>query len=237
MPTAKKTATKKTTAKKSTALSSAKISQGTATQSSKVSRMEVLPRKTKITLIVVVIIALVGIILFLNKGLFIAGLVNGEPVSRIEVISELEKQQGGATLNRIIDKKLILQEAEEKNISVSDEEIEQKRTEIINQVTGGNEESFSQVLQSQGLTPEQFVQELRIQIMVEKMLADVTSVTDEEFNKFIQDNPDLVENAQNEEETRSQLRQQLAQQKLQTEYNTWMEELRKDADILRFVSY
>src|SRR5690606_6184085 len=112
---------------------------------------------------------------------------------------------------------------------------EQKRTEIINQVTGGNEESFSQVLQSQGLTPEQFVQELRIQIMVEKMLAEVTSVTDEEFNKFIQDNPDLVENAENEEETRSQLRQQLAQQKLQTEYNTWMEGLRKDADIVRFV--
>lgn len=242
MPTAKKTTTKPA-AKRRTAVKKASSVESSIsnTTSDKLNlnpfKMEVLPKKTKIILIVLICAVLLGVIVFANRGLFIASLVGGEPISRIAVIQELEKQQGAAVLNRLIDRKLIIQEAEKNNITVSQEEIDAKRSEIINQVSDGNEENFEQILTAQGLTQESFVDELKIQLYVEKMLNDKTEVSDEEFNQFITNNPDLLATAENEEETRAQLKEQLKQQKLQTEYNTWMESLRNNGSVVRFVNY
>lgn len=242
MSTAKKTTTETTQRKRPAAKKKEEVaSKDLSTSSDKLQlnpfKLEVLSKKTKITLIVLVLAVLLGILLFINRGLFIAGLVNGEPISRLEVIQELEKQQGAGVLNRLIDRKLIIQEGEKRNLSVSQEEIDNKRKEIIDQVSSGNEENFAQILAAQGLTQESFTNELRIQLLVEKMLEEKTQVTDEEFNKFITDNPDLLENAEGGEEARAQLKEQLRQQKLQTEYNTWMENLRNTGNVVRFVNY
>lgn len=235
MPEAKKKTSK--TAAKKTPTKKAVSSEAMTAETSSPLKLEVLSKKTKRNLIIVAVLILLGVILFLNRGLFIAGLVNGEPISRIEVVKELEKQQGAGVLNRLIDRKLIAQEAQKQNLSVTNEEVDAKRKEIIDQVSGGNEENFQQILTSQGLSEEAFREELRIQILVEKMLEERVVVTDEEFDSFIQNNPDLLTNAENEEQARAQLRDQLAQQKLQTEYNTWMEELRNSGNVVRFVNY
>ena len=238
MPTAKKTTLrKKPAAKKKEEV----ILKDLNTSSDKLQlspfKLEVLSKKTKIILIVLVGAVLLGIILFANRGFFIAGLVNGEPISRLEVIQELEKQQGAGVLNRLIDRKLIIQEADKQKVTVTQEEIDAKRKEIVDQVSSGNEENFKQILTAQGLTQESFIEELRIQLYVEKMLEEKTHVTDEEFNQFVKDNPDLLANAENEKDSKAQIREQLKQQKLQTEYNTWMESLRNNGNIVRFVNY
>ena len=242
MPTAKKTTAKPSAKKRAVVKKDAvEISESMESLSIRTSstpfKLEVLPRKTKIILIVLAVAVLLGIILYVNKGFLIAGLVGGEPISRIEVIQELEKQQGAGVLNRLIDRKLIIQEAEKQKITVTQEEIDAKKAEIVNQVSGGNEENFKQILTAQGLTQESFIEELRIQLYVEKMLNEKTQVADEEFNQFVKDNPDLLANAENEQEARVQLREQLKQQKLQTEYNTWMESLRNNGNVVRFVNY
>jgi len=242
MPTAKKTTTKPSAKKRAVVRkNSTTVLESMESLDSKTSstpfKLEVVSRKTKITLIVLAIAALLGIILFANRGFFIAGLVNGEPISRIEVIQELEKQQGAGVLNRLIDRKLIIQEADKQKVTVTQEEIDAKRKEIVDQVSSGNEENFKQILTAQGLTQESFIEELRIQLYVEKMLEEKTHVTDEEFNQFVKDNPDLLANAENEKDSKAQIREQLKQQKLQTEYNTWMESLRNNGNIVRFVNY
>jgi len=200
-------------------------------------KMDVLSKRNKTILLVVIGLILLGIIIFVNRGLFIAALVNGEPISRIAVIGDLEKQHGAEALNRMIDKKLILQEAEKQNLSPTQEDIDAKRKEIVDQVSGGDEENFKQILSSQGLSEEDFSEELKIQIVAEKMLSDNVEVTDEEFNQFVENNPDLLENAEDQEAAAASLREQLKQQKLQTEYSTWIENLRKDANVVNFVNY
>jgi len=65
-------------------------------------------------LVVVLVVAA-----FLLKGLFIAALVNGQPISRFTVISELEKQSGKQALTSLVNQTLIFQEAKKKNITVS----------------------------------------------------------------------------------------------------------------------
>jgi len=240
MPTTKKTTTVRKTAPRKKVvkkeISDLDLSEDVKSSKS-LNKLEVLPKKTKLILVVIVCLILVGIIIFLNRGLFIAGLVNGEPISRLEVVNELEKQQGAAVLNRLIDRKLILQEAEKKNVEVTDDEINAKRTEIVKQVSGGDEANFSQILTSQGLTPEQFTEELRVQLLVEKMLSKNTQVSDEEFNQFLEKNPDLLENSENQDQARAQLREQLKQQKLQTEYVKWLDGLRNNGSVIKFVNY
>ena len=243
MPTAKrvtttrKTATRKPSVKKDSAASKNTSTERADSQVSPFSKFEVLPKKTKLIILTILGAVLLGIIIFLNRSLFVASVVNGEPISRLEVIRELEKQQGASVLGRLIDRKLILQESEKNNIEVTQDEIDKKKKEIIQQVSNGDEANFAEILKSQGLSDEQFIEELRVQIMVEKMLSKNTEVTDEEFNKFLESNPDLLENSENQDETRAQLKEQLKQQKLQTEYTTWMENLRKNGDVIRFVSY
>lgn len=240
MPTTKKTTTARKTAPRKKVvkkeISDLDLSEDVKSSKS-LNKLEVLPKKTKLILVVIVCLILVGIIIFLNRGLFIAGLVNGEPISRLEVVNELEKQQGAAVLNRLIDRKLILQEAEKKNVEVTDDDINAKRTEIVKQVSGGDEANFSQILTSQGLTPEQFTEELRVQLLVEKMLSKNTQVSDEEFNQFLEKNPDLLENSENQDQARAQLREQLKQQKLQTEYVKWLDGLRNNGSVIKFVNY
>lgn len=235
MPEAK--TTPKKPARKKTAAKGPLSSSSMTTESQSPFKLEVLPKRTKRALIIIAVLVLLGIIIFLNRSLFIAGLVNGEPISRIEVIKELEKQSGAGVLNRLIDRKLIFQEAQKQNIAVTNDEIEAKRKEILDQVSAGNEENFKQILTAQGLSEETFREELRVQILVEKMLEGKAQVTDEEFNSFIQNNPDLIQNAEDEVQARAQLRDQLVQQKLQTEYNTWMEGLRNNGNVVRFVNY
>ena len=68
--------------------------------------------KVLIGLIVVILI----VAAFFLKGLFIAAVVNGEPISRITIISELEKQGGKQILSSLVNKILILQEAKKKHL-------------------------------------------------------------------------------------------------------------------------
>lgn len=200
-------------------------------------KIEVISKKTKRLLIAAVIILLLGVILFANRSLFMAALVNGQPVSRLEIVNELETQYGAGVLNRLIDKSLLLQEAQKRNVAATDEDIAAKRKEIVQQVSGGNEENFKQVLEAQGLTDEEFSKELRIQILAEKMLGDEVKVTEDEINNFIKSNPDLAEGAQNQVEARKQIGEQLKQQKLQTQYASFIEKLRTEANIVRLVNY
>jgi len=234
-PTTKKAAPRKRTVAKKVTPETSPVA--TEKMSMNPFKIEVISKKTKRLLIAAVIILLLGVILFVNRSLFMAALVNGQPVSRLEIVNELETQYGAGVLNRLIDKSLLLQEAQKRNVTATDEDIAAKRKEIIQQVSGGNEENFKQVLEAQGLTDEEFSKELKIQILAEKMLGDEVKVTDEEINNFIKSNPDLAEGAQNQEEARKQIGEQLKQQKLQTQYASFIEKLRTEANIVRLVNY
>lgn len=238
--TTKKSAPRKRAVAKKTPANNSSIDNSEIMDSSTNSapfKMTLISKKTKMILIIVVALILVGVIIFANRGLFIAAMVNGQPVSRLEVVSEIEKQYGAATLDRLVDKKLILQEAQKRNVEASQEELDKRRKEIVDQVSGGNEDNFKEILAAQGLTNESFNEELKIQIVAEKMLGEDIKVTDEELDAFLKANPDALTDSENEEETKKQIKEQLKQQKLQTEYTTFMENLRKESSVVRLVNY
>ncbi|KKR32515.1 MAG: hypothetical protein UT63_C0041G0010, partial [Candidatus Gottesmanbacteria bacterium GW2011_GWC2_39_8] len=54
--------------------------------------------------ILIAVLLLAGVLLYKNKGLFIAGIVNGKPISAFQLNKALNDKYGKQTLEMMIDK-------------------------------------------------------------------------------------------------------------------------------------
>ena len=170
------------------------------------------------------------------KGFFVAALVNGRPISRLRVVTELEKRQGLGVLDSIITEELIKQEARKKGIKISSKDID---TEIksIEDSLKSQKQTLDEILKAQGMTKKDLRKNIEIQKMIEKLLADKYTVTDEEVQKYIDDNKSTFPEGTNLEEVKTIVKQQLIQQKVSTEFQTWISALKKASKINILVKY
>ncbi len=174
-------------------------------------------------------------ILYLFKGLFVAAVVNGQPISRISVVRDLEKRGGTETLDSLINQALIFQEAKRQNVSITDEEINSVLKEIEASLEGQG--GLDQLLLLQGMTRNDLVKQIRMQKSVEKILADRVSVTNSEVSEYIEINSDILPEDATDQEINELAKNQLEQQKLSSEIELWLAELRQKAKINYFVEY
>lgn len=215
--------------------SKAKVAKATRPQEVKVDSSFLSRFKTRKFLIPLFLI-LIGGILFYFKGLFIVATINGQPVSRIALIQELEKRNGKQMLSSLITQILIQQEAQKQNISVSQKEIndEVKRVEDGLKKQG---QTLDAALSLQGLTKDDFIAQIKLQKLVEKMLAKDIKVTDKEVSDYIEKNKDSIPKDLKAEEVTASARQQLQQQKLSSKAQSWIQGLQSKAKINYFVNY
>lgn len=190
----------------------------------------------KSKLFIPLIIIVLAVILFLAKGLFIAALVNGQPISRFTLIRELENQGGKQTLSSLINQALILQEAKKKNVEVSQKEIDQSAKQIEDGLKKQGQD-LNTALAMQGLTRQDFLMQLRLRGLVEKLLGDQIKVTDREVSDYIEKNKDTLPTNVKEDEIKTGIREQLKQQKLAGKSQEWIAGLNKNAKVMYFVNY
>lgn len=174
--------------------------------------------------------------MYLLRGMFVAATVNGQPISRIAVIRELERQGGKQALNSIVTKNLILQEAKKQNVTVNQEEIDKELKRIEDNIKRQGQ-TLDQALTLQGMTRESLQDQIRLQKMIEKIVGKDIKVTDKEVDDYIAKNQDALPQDQEGKVLGAQIKQQLQQQKLNEKVNTWIESLRKNAKISSFVPY
>lgn len=189
--------------------------------------------KKRVILGLGVVVALAA--LYLYKGLFVAAFVNGMPISRISVIAELEKQYGKQALDSLIGEALIYQEARNQNVSVAKEEIDNLIAEI--EENYKEQGGIDQVLLLRGMTRDDLNKEVETQLLIEKMFAEKVSVTDEEVDEYIKANQDIFPEDISPEEIRKSVEEQLKQQKLGEEFQTWFAGIEQEAKIEYFVEY
>jgi peptidyl-prolyl cis-trans isomerase SurA len=95
-------------------------------------------------------------------------------------------------LNRLIDNRLQLQEADREKITVEDVELNEEFQERIKQYNVKNEEEFEKLIRSQGVTLESLKKRLRDGLKVSKLIRrKVTlrvSVTEAEINQYLDEN-------------------------------------------------
>ncbi|MDP3956552.1 MAG: SurA N-terminal domain-containing protein [bacterium] len=192
--------------------------------------------RVKTLVIILCVLAIVGLAYY-YKSLLVAATVNGSPISRLSLISELEKSGAKQTLEAMINKKLVGMEAAKKGITASDDEIQAEiaKAETTVKAQGGTLEA---ALTAQGLTLTDLKQELAMQVKLRKMLADKTQVTDADIDAYIKTSGLTMpkdEAALTQE--RSQISDQLAQQKFSTEAQTFIKSLRAAARINYFANY
>jgi len=187
------------------------------------------------TVIIIAVVIAVGVSGYIFKGLFIAATVNGSPISRLGIIQKLEKTSGKSLLDSLITEKLIQNEAKAKGISISDEEVNEEIKKVQTQIeTQGG--TLEEALTGQGMSMEDFRARIILQKDLDKMLGDKINISDEEAEQYIKDNEITLPKGQ-EAETKSQIKESLIGQKLNTEAPLLIDTLKSKAKIQYFVKY
>jgi len=183
-------------------------------------------------------IAIVVVILLavLFKSIFIAAMVNGEPISRLSVVTALEKQGGKAMLDSLITKTLVLQEAKKRNITVTQSDIDAEVKKITANLQAQGS-TLDQALASQGMTKADLNDEVEVQVAVNKMVGTDVTVTNQEIDAFVAANKSQMTEGTTDAQFREEATAQLKQQKLQTNTQAFLKSLQDKAKVLRFVSY
>ncbi len=237
--TTKKAAPKKTVVKAETTMKSSAVSfvkpasvkQEKQAASTKAKRITF--RKPYLLLIVIII--LLGAALYYFRGLFVAAVVNGQPISRLEVIQQAEKQSGKQTLDTLIRDALIEQKAKQENVTVSSQEVNNEIA-ILRSNLKKQGQSLSAVLSAQGMTENDLRRLIRLNKLVQKMVGKNITVSNKEITDYINQNKSSLPST-NEAALRQQVKAQLLQQKTNTAIQSWLANLQKQANIVYFVQY
>lgn len=182
--------------------------------------------------VITVIVVVIGVFAFLEKSWFVVAVVNGQPITTIEYYQNLKATDGNNVLNQMITNKLIFQEAAKKGINISDKDIDAKLADIEKQV--GGKKQLESALQARNISNADFRTQIKVQLIVEKILAKQIQVTDKEVDDFIAKNPTDPNVTASGGPNRAAIKAQLQSQKLNDQYQTWYSGLEKAANIARF---
>lgn len=175
-------------------------------------------------------------LLYLAKSLFVVAVVNGQPIDRFTFTKEMQQQAGKKVLTDMITKSLILQEANKKHITVSDKNVDDQMKTIENNVKSQGQ-NLDQLLAAQGMNRDQLREQIRIQKIVEKILANQIKVSDQEVDNYIDKNKANFPQGTTDAQMKAQTIQQLQQSKLSSAYQSWIAVLEKNAKITYFVNF
>ena len=116
----------------------------------------------------------------------VVAVVNGDEISQEEFIEFAISGGGAQLLDQIILEKIIQQKADQEGITISDKELETKFNEFKDQVP--SKDLFEEFLTQQGLTEESFREQMRTNLLLEKMVKAEIEVSDEEVREYFDGN-------------------------------------------------
>ena len=166
--------------------------------------------------------------LYFFKGLFVAAVVDGHPISRFALIHELEKQDGSQVLSALVSKQIVAEEARKNNIVVTQADIDAEISKIETTIKSQGQ-TLDDALASQGWTRADLEDQVKTQIIVERILADKVKVSDQEIDDYIKTTKST--------DSRDNIATLLKQQKLTTEYQTWIAGLMAKAKVEYWVKF
>lgn len=187
-----------------------------------------LSKTAKIHLIgLVVLLALIGGC-FYKFG--IVAIVNGKPIYRMAYIKELQKSDK-TIIEQMIQDALIKGEAENKGITIEQNEIDEAIKKIEDQVVAQGMK-LEDALKSEGMTRETLIEQIRIQKIAEKLASPSADPTQEEIDSWLKTNKDYLSKTATKEELQTLAREQLKSQAQNMALNNWFTELKNSAKII-----
>lgn len=182
----------------------------------------------------IILVLLIG--LYFLKGFFVVALVNNKPISRFALDRELEKQAGKAVLNNKIAEMLVIDEGKKQNIVIPQEEIDAKINEIEEQIKAQGQ-TLEALFTAQGMTMADFVKQIKIQLLVEKMLGEDIVIEDKAISDYFNENKAMFPAGATLENQKEDIKESLYQNELSAKIQPWLEELKAKAKIINFVEF
>lgn len=183
-------------------------------------------------LITVIAVLALSAILLANKGLIVAGVVDGRPIFRWQLDKTLMNRYGQQTLEGMVSEELIAGEARKQGVKITQSEITAKQDEILKSL-GGNVK-LEDLLKYQGITKADFDNQIKLQLTVQKILGKNVEVSETDIDNYIASNSATL-TATNPGELRKEAKQAILDQKVGALIQPWFTELKAKAKILRFV--
>lgn len=184
-------------------------------------------------IILIIIFFVLGSVIYKNKGLLIAGTVNGKPVFTFEIYKKLVSQSGKQTFDQITTEKLIQDEANKKNIKITDSDINNEVKKV--QDSLGETTNLNDALLQQGMTMQAFREQLKLRLIAVKLIGDKVKVTDADVDKYIKDNQDSLTKDEDQAKQREQIKSFLNDQQVSQEIQKIIEDLKGKAKIVSFL--
>lgn len=195
------------------------------------------PVKVKKSYIILILaILILGALLYYFRSVFVAAVVNGQPISRMEVVHETEKQSGKQALNTLVRNTLIEQEAKKQNVTVDEKEIDAEIKKVEGTLAKQGQK-IDQVLELQGMTKADLRKLIRLDKLVGKMVGKDIKISDKEVTDYIEKNKDMMPKDQDEATLKKSVADRLKQQALNDKVKVWLENLEKNSKTVYFVQY
>ena len=101
----------------------------------------------------------------------------------------------------------------------------------------GSGQTLDEALKESGMTRKDLEENYKLNLLIEKMLSERIQVTDEEVEKYIEDNSESFPEGTDMESIKTIIVEQLKQQKMSTEYQSFITEIKEKADIKTVIKY
>jgi foldase protein PrsA len=188
-----------------------------------------LPLPVILTVLILVILAGGA---FLLREQIVVAMVNGRPVFRYELNRRMTSAFGKETLENLIMEKLVSQEAKVKGVAVSESEIDVEVDKLSQSL--GEGANIEEILKLQGMSMADLRYQIRIKLLIGKVLQGEVSVSDTEIDDFIKSNTENL-TATDEAKRREEAKEVLLDQKVNEKFQVWMGEVFSKAKINRFL--
>lgn len=133
----------------------------------------------------VVVLAAVIVYFAINQDEAVA-LVDGEKITKEELTDRLISLYGENVLNQLIVNKMIEIDAEKQGIEVSEDELNEELDKYYSMY--GGEENFASFLEMSGFKLDDFKDDVKLSLLLDRILEERIEITDEEMKEYFEEN-------------------------------------------------
>ena len=187
-----------------------------------------------ILLVKILLVLAIGAVVFLlvqkNRGQFVAGTVNKSVITRWELNAKMADKYADQTFEEIVSEKLLNENLEKNNITVTDQEVQDELAKIKAQY--GGEEQFQAAILQFGMTEAKAIESIEQSIGLKKLIESMGEIviTDEMVSTYFTENKESYADKKLEE-VAAQIKDSLYQQEIYTKSQEWYSQIRKDAKV------
>jgi foldase protein PrsA len=195
-----------------------------------------LPKVNKKVVFAVLLAIILGLSAYFMRNLVVAATINGRPIFRYQVLQRLEEQHGKQMMEALINEALLMQEADKKNITVTQNDINAELKKI--------EETLSKqgikletALTAQNMTKAGLERNVRLQLLAKKIVEKDIKITQKQIDDYTKENKESFPATMKPAEVKEQVKQFLTEQETGKKIQEILAAVKKDAKIKEFVKY